>query len=124
MKVLVVDDEAALCSVLADLLDMEGYDVETCTSAPEAREALDAGSFDIALVDVFLSDLPEGIALAEQILKGRQETQLIFMTGYAEESDIKDGYASGAYGCIRKPFMLDDVVRIVGKAADERRQAA
>jgi two-component system, NtrC family, response regulator HydG len=122
VKILVVDDEAALCAVLDDLLDMEGYDVETCGSAPEAREKLEASGFDIALVDVFLSDRPEGIELAGQILSGHPETQLIFMTGYAEESDIRDGYASGAYGCIRKPFMLDDVVRIVGKAADERRQ--
>ena len=120
MKVLVVDDEAALCVVLADLLELEGYEVETCGGASEAREKLAGSRFDIALVDVFLSDRPEGIELAERILTDHPETQLIFMTGYAEERDIKEGYASGAYGCITKPFMLDDVVRIVARAAYER----
>lgn len=119
-RVLVVDDEEALCCVLKDTLEMEGCEVEVCQNGQSAHESLARSSFDVALVDVFLSDGPSGLALGRQILSNYPQTSLVLVTGFAEEADIRAGYASGAYTCIRKPFILDDVIRVVRKAMDER----
>jgi len=118
-RVLVVDDEEGLCLVLKDTLELEGYEVETCRDAASARKKLAQSRFDAALVDVFLSDQPAGIELGKEILSKLPRTSLVFMTGYAEEADIRQGFEAGAYGCIRKPFTLDGVIRVVGMALGE-----
>ncbi|HOK54432.1 MAG TPA: response regulator [Armatimonadota bacterium] len=115
-RILVVDDEAGLRTVLQDILELEGHEVEACEDSTSARSLLDSKPFNAALVDVFLTEEPAGIELAKHIQQVSPETKVILMTGYAEESDIKDGYISGAYACIRKPFLLDDVIRVVSTA--------
>ena len=123
-RVLVVDDEEALCSVFKDVLEMEGYEVCVCHDAATAREMLASSRFDVAMIDIFLSNEPAGLTLGQEVLSNCSETSLVFMTGYAEEDDIRAGYVSGASACIRKPFNIDDVVRVVGLALDERRASS
>lgn len=117
-RILVVDDEAGLRAVLKDVLEMEGYDVETCADVPSAERLIAENSFDAALLDVFLTDEPVGIALAKLIMSVSPRTKVLLMTGYAEESDIMSGYTSGICACIRKPFVLDDVIRSIELALD------
>lgn len=119
-RILVVDDEEPLCLVLQDALEMEGYIVETCNTIGAAREKLAKTEFDAALLDVFLTDEPLGIALAKQIMEEHSQTTVVFMTGFAHQADILDGYAHGAFGCIRKPFDLDDVLRVLGMATENK----
>lgn len=119
-RVLVVDDEKALCGVLKDLLEIEGYVVDVCHDVQAAKDKLAAFRYDAAMVDVFLSEAPIGLALGQHIAVRYPETGLILMTGYAEDCDIRQGYISGAYACIRKPFQLDDVVRVVATVIGEK----
>jgi len=121
VRILVVDDEQAISAVLRDVLELEGYEVEVCCDVTSARTKLSERRFDAAILDVFLSDRPVGLDLGREILTNYPETSLLFMTGYADDIDIQAGYASGAYGCIRKPFDLDDVVRALGVTLDGRR---
>lgn len=115
-RILVVDDEVGLCMVLTDTLELEGYDVETCNDADSARKKLSEKHFDMAMLDVYLTDEPLGLELGKYVLSNHPGTSLMFMTGYADESDIKTGVESGAFTCIRKPYNLDDVIRVVGAA--------
>lgn len=115
-RILVVDDEDGLREVLSDVLDLEGYVVESCSDINAAKEKLSNGSYDLAMLDIYLTDEPLGITLGQHILSNYPETKIIIMTGYAEAADIQAGYLSGAYACIRKPFVLDDVVRVVDMA--------
>ena len=117
-RVLVVDDEKAVCAVLQDVLEMEGYEAEVCHDVDTARARLAEGKFDVALLDVFLSNGPVGVELGREILEESPQTSLLFMTGYAEDVDVQAGYAFGAYACIKKPFELDDIVRVIGVALD------
>jgi DNA-binding response OmpR family regulator len=120
-RILVVDDEEAIGAVLKDFFEMEGYDVQVCCDVASASERLEVSSFDAALVDIFLTEEPVGVDLGKRILSERPETGLVFMTGYAEEADIRSGYLFGAHACIRKPFVLDDVRRVIGTAIDSAR---
>jgi len=120
-RILVVDDEKGLCEVLRDLLELEGYEVECCEDRDSAQDALARGSFQVALVDVFLSDKPLGLELGRWIQSNRPEMGLVFITGYADAEDERAGRLDAAYTCIRKPFMLDDIVRVVAMAAEGRK---
>ena len=117
-RVLVVDDELPLCMVLKDTLEMEGYDVEICSDADTARQKLADERFDVAMLDVYLTDEPLGIELGRDVISKYPSTSLVFMTGYALEDDIRSGIESGAFTCIRKPYMLDDVIRVVSTSVD------
>jgi DNA-binding NtrC family response regulator len=117
-RVLVVDDEPGLRSVLTDLFDMEGYDVVSCDGVSSAEKTLAAERFDAALVDVFLSSAPTGLGLAKHILSEYPGTGVIIMTGYADRADVESACISGAYTCIDKPFDLDDVLKVVRAVLD------
>ncbi|MDH7481895.1 MAG: response regulator [Armatimonadota bacterium] len=121
-RILVVDDEQKLCDILKDILEIEGYEVEICFDEASAYEKLASNQFDIAIVDVFISNEPSGILLARHIAECYPETSLILMTGFADEADICRAFEAGAYACITKPFMLDDVLRVVGTVLDNRGQ--
>lgn len=119
-RILVVDDEISLCDVLCDLFDLEGYEVITCQDVATARAHLAERPYDLALLDVFLTDEPLGLELGRHIISEYPNTSLVFMTGFADPADIESAFESGAYACIRKPFSLDDVLRVVGAALDTR----
>ncbi len=121
-RVLVVDDEQCLCEILRDVLEIEGYEVEVCFDENTAYEKLMSYPFDVALVDVFISNEPSGILLAKHIAEQYPNTSLILMTGFANETDICQAFSAGAYACIAKPCVLDDVIRVVGTALDNRGQ--
>ena len=114
---LVVDDEVGLALVLQDALDFEGYEVDICHDSDTAKELLSQRSYDIAVLDVYLTDEPGGIALGSYIMSKFPASKLFFMTGYAAESDIEAGLKSGAFTCIRKPFNLDDIIRVISTLA-------
>ena len=119
-RILVVDDETSLCEVLYDLFDMEGYDVTACQDVAAARAHLAERPYDLALLDVFLTHEPVGLELGRHIISEYPNTSLVFMTGFANPADIESAFASGAHACIAKPFVLDDVLRVVGAALDTR----
>lgn len=119
-RVLVVDDEVELVVVIRDLLELEGFEVMVGHDVASAREMLAGGKFDLAILDVFLSDGPGGLDLARHILAEFPDTGVILMTGYADKVDIDEACLSGAYTCIAKPFNLDDVLRVVAKALEGR----
>jgi len=112
-RVLVVDDEAGLRSVIADLLDMEGYEVVCCDSVDAAETELRKGDFGLALVDVFLTAEPVGLGLVNRIIAEHPNTGVIIMTGFADRSQVEAACNSGAYTCIDKPFDLDDLMRVI-----------
>lgn len=112
-RILVVDDEKGLTDVLSDLLDMEGYQTQVCHDAVSARQALAVGKFDVAMLDVFLTNEPIGLDLAKHIFAEYPQTAVILMTGYADKADVEHACLSGVYTCIAKPFNLNDVLNVI-----------
>lgn len=117
-RILVVDDEAGLCAVLKDALEFEDFEVETCQDVQSAEKLVQESRFDAALLDIFLTDKPLGLALAEFIRTKSPDTKVLLMTGFASEIDIENSFSSGVCACIRKPYELDDVIRTIELALD------
>lgn len=109
-KILVVDDEQAICYVLKLNLEMEGFSIDTACSAEEALK-MKLERYDLFLLDVMMEQM-SGFELAK-VIRGRQELKsvpIIFCTAKDTEDDLLEGFDSGADDYIRKPFSMRELV--------------
>lgn len=109
-KILVVDDEEALCDGLGFNLEAEGYHVDTAYSAEEAL-ARDLAAYDLILLDIMMGEI-SGIHLA-RIMKSNPVTAsvpIIFCTAKDTEEDMIAGLDLGADDYIMKPYSLKAVL--------------
>ena len=109
-KILVVDDEEALCDGLGFNLEAEGYIVDTAYSAEEAL-TLNLANYDLVLLDIMMGEI-SGIQLA-RIMKSNPATTsvpIIFCTAKDSEEDMINGLDLGADDYIMKPYSLKAVL--------------
>src|SRR6266704_1118459 len=124
-RILVVEDEEALATLLRYNLEAEGYDVETVIRGDEADTRLKERIPDVVVLDWMLPGL-SGIELCRR-LRARPETRhlpIIMLTARGEESDRVRGLATGADDYIVKPFsvpeLLARVAALLRRASPER----
>jgi two-component system phosphate regulon response regulator PhoB len=124
-RILVVEDEEALTTLLRYNLDAEGYDVETVTRGDDADTRLKERVPDLIVLDWMLPGL-SGIELCRR-LRARPETRqlpIIMLTARGEESERVRGLATGADDYIVKPFSVPELLaRVKGllrRASPER----
>lgn len=111
MRVMVVEDEEALTTLLRYNLEAEGYDVETVDHGEEADLALREHVPDLLLLDWMLPGL-SGIELCRR-LRLRRETErlpVIMLTARGDEGDRVRGLATGADDYIVKPFSVPELL--------------
>lgn len=109
-RILVVDDEEALCDALAFNLEAEGYETATANSAEEAL-AMDLSRFDLVLLDIMMGEI-SGTQLA-RIMKSNPTTAsvpIIFLTAKDTEEEMIEGLDLGADDYIVKPYSLKEVL--------------
>jgi CheY-like chemotaxis protein len=113
-SVLVVDDEADLSALIEDILEASGYQVETALDGAAALERLERDHFDLILSDVHMPGL-DGMALYRELEQRRPELtpRMIFMTGNILDEDTADFFAATGAPCLRKPFMSEDLHRVL-----------
>jgi CheY-like chemotaxis protein len=109
-KVIVVEDDAALCYAVARSLQQAGYEVESHLGSTEAWPFVGASAkFDVLLTDlVFPRGQPSGIALARSARYHHPGLAVIFATAYppaADQAKVEDGIV------LLKPVDLDALVR-------------
>jgi CheY-like chemotaxis protein len=124
-RILVVEDEEALTTLLRYNLDAEGYDVETVGRGDDADTRLKESVPDLIVLDWMLPGL-SGIELCRR-LRARPETKslpIIMLTARGEESERVRGLATGADDYIVKPFSVPELLaRVRGllrRASPER----
>jgi response regulator of citrate/malate metabolism len=113
LTVLVVDDDFRVANLHASLVEsIDGFTVGgTANTAAQAREQLSEGSFDLALVDVYLPD-GSGIELVSEI-----PCDAIILSAAAEGAAVRAALAAGALGYLIKPFPRTALVsRLAGYA--------
>ncbi len=109
-KILVVDDEEALCDGLGFNLEAEGYQVDMAYSAEEAL-TLNLADYDLILLDIMMGEI-SGTQLA-RIMKSNPATAsvpIIFCTAKDTEEDMISGLDLGADDYIMKPYSLNAVL--------------
>src|ERR1700745_3110105 len=110
-RILVVEDEEALTTLLRYNLDAEGYDVETVGRGDDADTRLKEHVPDLIVLDWMLPGL-SGIELCRR-LRTRPQTKalpIIMLTARGEESERVRGLATGADDYIVKPFSVPELI--------------
>ena len=109
-KILVIDDEEALCEILKFNLEKEGYDVDTALSAEEALE-MDLLKYDLFIVDIMMDKL-SGFDFAKMIrdIPEVEDTPIIFCSALVGEDDKVMGLNMGGDDYITKPFAISEVL--------------
>ena len=102
IRVLLVDDEAALREPLADYLVRQGVAVTQAGTAAEARSRLVEAAFDIVLLDIMMPG-EDGLSLCRHLVEARQ-IPVIFITARGEATDRIVGLEIGADDYVVKPF--------------------
>ena len=101
-KLLLVEDDQSIVSSLSDYLGNEGFKIENAPGQKEAIEKLDIDQYDIALVDIQLSN-GNGFSVCSAI-KERGTMPVIFLTASDDEYSVVAGLDMGADDYISKPF--------------------
>lgn len=117
-KILIVDDEISVCTLLTRFLSKNGYNVQSCTSGAEAIRLLKNEQFDIVLCDYHLQDI-NGKELFEKIQPLCPDIIVIFITGYADVRVAVDLIKNGAYHYLSKPLYPDEILKIIDNASKE-----
>lgn len=120
-NVLVVDDDEDILKGLKEILENEGYTVDTAKTGQEAMEKLKSCSYDLALLDIRLPDI-EGVKLITQIHESSQKTIKIMITGYPSLKNAVESMNLGANGYIIKPIDPEKLLAIVKERLENRVQ--
>jgi len=113
-RILVVEDHEPLLMAVQDILEAEGYIVNTATDGAEALHLVEENRPDLVLTDILMPRM-DGYALCEA-LRARPEWEsipVIFVTARAEIEDELKGKALGATNYITKPFSPDRLLTVV-----------
>ncbi|RXJ96175.1 DNA-binding response regulator [Malaciobacter molluscorum] len=109
MKVLLLEDDSALCDLLSFHLEDKGYEVITKNNGQEALEYLIDNKVDFALLDIntpILSGLEVLRALRQDY---KDNTPVIVLTAYQDTKHLKESFESGVDDYIKKPFDLEEL---------------
>jgi DNA-binding response OmpR family regulator len=109
LRILIVEDEAAVSSVLQDGLRTYGYATEIAADGAVAVDRADSGEFDLMVLDIGLPKLDGFGVLQELRVRGRW-LPIIILTGHDTVADTVAALEGGADDYIQKPFEFDELL--------------
>lgn len=123
IRILVIDDEEAICEIIKFNLEKEGYDVDTAYSAEEAL-TMDLKVYDLFIVDIMMERL-SGFDFAKRLRHSTstEEVPIIFCSALNGEDDTVMGLNIGADDYITKPFSVSEMLARVNAVLRRVRMA-
>ncbi len=101
-RILIMEDETAIQSVLYELLTDAGYEVSLASDGLEGISLFQSQSFSLILLDIMMPKI-DGYAVCELVRK-ESKIPIIMLTAKSEEYDELNGFKCGADDYVRKPF--------------------
>ncbi len=118
-RILVVDDESPVRSMIGASLQRQGYDVQQAVSGSQAIEMLAQVPYDLVLTDIVMQD-GNGLALLERIHTDQPQLPVVMVSAIHDISVAIDSMRRGAYDYLLKPFEREHLVATVERALDHR----
>ncbi|HIJ87299.1 MAG TPA: response regulator [Desulfuromonadales bacterium] len=115
--ILVVDDEAVVCRMVADYFQLAGFKTSTASNAADAYSMLEQEPYDVLITDVKMPG-EDGISLLGRVRKAWPDFPVILMTGYAQLEMAVDAIKHGVFDFVQKPFELEYMGKIVERVVD------
>ncbi len=118
-KVLVVDDDREMCSLLQEILTSEEFSVTAIQDSLEAAKRIAREDFDLLITDLKMKGL-KGLDLMEESKKIAPLMPVIIITAFGTVESAIQAMKRGAYDYITKPFQTDELLLTVKKALENR----
>ena len=108
-KILVVDDDYGIRSIMKDSLTNENYEVKIAESGEEGLNFIKNQHFDLVITDMVMPPGLDGIDLMEKALKINEDLGFIIITAYGTIKTAVDALKKGAFDFITKPFSVSQM---------------
>ena len=122
-SILIVDDDETILAVLKEILELDGYTVETAATGKEAVEKSENIFFNLSMLDIKLPDM-EGTELITKLHKANPQMIKIIITGFPSFDNAVKSLNLGADAYIMKPVNSKELLELVGEKIREQQAAS
>jgi DNA-binding NtrC family response regulator len=122
-SILIVDDDETILAVLKEILELDGYTVETAATGKEAIEKSENILVNLSLLDIKLPDM-EGTELITKLHKADPQMIKIIITGFPSFDNAVKSLNLGADAYIMKPVNSKELLELVGEKISEQQAAS
>jgi len=120
-NVLIIDDDAAVCEALSELLNHVGHSVESATRAESGLELASSKAFDVILLDVKMPD-GSGLDLLPRLKALSNDPEVIIVTGYGTAKGAEFALKNGAWDYLEKKASVDDILMSINRALQYQKE--
>jgi DNA-binding NtrC family response regulator len=118
MKILIVDDERAIRYSLKEILEMEGYQVETAENGLEGLQKAEKEKYDAIFCDIKMPEM-DGTEMLAKVIEEGIETPVVMVSGHADITTAVECIKKGAFDFIEKPLDLNRILITLKNATDK-----
>lgn len=118
--ILIVEDDNTIRVTVGNFLARQGFDVEVAEDGQQALALLKERAFSLVLLDLHLPDM-NGLDILGKIKESDDQPLVVIMTAYPEVRTAVAALKAGAYDYINKPFDLEDLLELIGRAVEIHR---
>ena len=119
-KILIVDDEESVRSVLGEMLELNNYQCTLAASTAEAHSLLDKDKFELVISDINMPD-QSGLDFIKEVMAKDPDVAVIMVTGMDDPMIADVALKLGAYDYVTKPVKLNNLLISVSNALKRRR---
>lgn len=123
-KVLVVDDDAAVRYTLAETLSTLDVEVDQAADGPAAVAKMGVEPYELVLTDLRMPGGMDGLGVLRAARALARPPRVVLVTAHGSERTAVEAMKLGAYDYFRKPFDVDEVLAVVGRALETTRLQA
>ncbi len=116
-KIMIIDDEAVICSLLKEVVELAGYCAIVCEGPAEAIRKFKAvhHEIDLVLMDMIMPEM-NGQQLMDEFMKIDDSKKIIILSGSAIDREVNDLMVNSVYSVIKKPVSIMELLRVINTA--------
>ena len=118
-KILIIDDEQDICTLIQGLLEDEGYESIIASNSEQAYALIDSENPDLIVQDIWLQgSADDGIEILKKVKKEHSDLPFIMISGHGTIDTAVSAIKLGAYDFIEKPFQSDRLLLMIHRALE------
>lgn len=121
-RVLLVDDEEPVRTLVTRALETADYDVEAFEDGPSAVARLEDGGIDLLITDLKMPGM-DGLAVIREARRRDDDLPIIIITGHSTEASAIEAINLGVSGYLTKPFRMPRVLAVTARALGQPMRA-
>jgi two-component system nitrogen regulation response regulator NtrX len=120
--ILIVDDERDIRELISDILKDEGFETRTAGNSDDCMAAINAAPPALMILDIWLKDSRmDGIDILKTVRRDNPDVPVVIISGHGNIEIAVAAIKQGAYDFIEKPFNIDQLMVVIGRAMETAR---